>query len=74
MSTDTHNTIITVEMSASTEAALILACTAIDQLLDAGALTPDIREELEYLQPELDKFCFAKENPYTATSNQRNAI
>ena len=71
---DASNTRVTVEMSAKTEAALILACTAIDQLLDTGVLTEDIREELEYLQPELDKFCYAKESPHTAPSDQRNAI
>ena len=71
---DANNTKITVEMSAKTEAALILACVAIDQLLDTGILTEDIREELEYLQPELDKFCYAKESPHTAPSDQRNAI
>lgn len=44
-------------LPSETVAALVLACVAIDGILEAGYLTPDITEELEYLRPELNRFC-----------------
>ncbi len=44
------------ELPSETVAALIIACTDIDEILQTGGLTPDIMEEFEYLQPELQNF------------------
>ena len=44
------------ELPPETVAALIMACTDIDEILQTGELTPDIMEEFEYLQPELQSF------------------
>lgn len=44
------------EIPPETVAALIMACTDIDEILQTGELTTDIMEEFEYLQPELQNF------------------
>lgn len=45
-----------VEISAETAAALVMACTAIEDILCNGELTEETAEELRYLQPQLNDF------------------
>lgn len=37
-------------------AALVMACTAIEDILITGTLTEDITDELKHIQPYLDGF------------------
>ncbi len=46
----------TMEIPIETAAALVLACTAIDDILLAETLTDDIASELKHLQPYLNNF------------------
>lgn len=46
----------TVEAPTETVAALVMACIAINDILDAGQLTPDIVDELQTIQPHLNGF------------------
>lgn len=45
-----------VKISSETAAALIMACLAIYEALDIGALTQEIADELQYIRPELEEF------------------
>lgn len=45
-----------IKISSETAAALIMACLAIYEALDIGALTQEIADELQYIRPELEEF------------------
>lgn len=47
---------LNIEMPAETAAALVLACTAIENILYTGKLTEDITDELKHIQPYLTRF------------------
>ncbi len=37
-------------------AALLMACSNIDEIITTGSITDDVLSELKYLQPYLDEF------------------
>ena len=47
---------VQVNFPVETLAALIQACIAVENILEYAEVTPDILEELESIQPELQRF------------------
>ena len=45
-----------IEIPVETAAALVMACTAIEDILITGTLTENITDELKHIQPYLDGF------------------
>lgn len=45
-----------IEIPVETAAALVMACTAIEDILITGTLTEEITDELKHIQPYLDGF------------------
>lgn len=45
-----------IEIPVETAAALLMACTAIEDILTTGKLTEDITNELTHIQPYLNGF------------------
>lgn len=45
-----------ITIPAETAAAVLMACVAIDDILQAGTVTGDILEELNYIQPYLQDY------------------
>lgn len=62
---------ITFTITAANMATLLLLNVAITDILTSGGVSPDILEELERLQPDLDKIIFNQEkSPLNSTPSK----